>query len=208
MPAAEEDENQHSETLLWAIHMCFNSMIYADVKIRLGSVELPAHAIVLSAQSDYFKAALNSSMKEATERKFQYSEGSMHAHWRVFEYLYRGEYSEDPAGPLGSITDDDELIKDIRVYQLADYFKVEGLKEYALQNFESKIKHLWVSEGFVDCIRDVYGATNLGYEMRKAILQTARSHLGELWEKKAFRLLVREGGDFPMEVISGFISNK
>ena len=100
MAAAEEEENQHSETLLWAIHMCFNSKIYADVKIRLGSVELPAHAIVLSAQSDYFKAALRSPMKEATERKFEYSEGSMHAHWRVFEYMYRGEYSEDPAQPL------------------------------------------------------------------------------------------------------------
>ncbi|EGR52930.1 uncharacterized protein TRIREDRAFT_102952 [Trichoderma reesei QM6a] len=206
MAAAEEEENQHSETLLWAIHMCFNSKLYADVSIRLGGVEIPAHAIVLSAQSEYFKAALRSPMKEATEKKFEYKEGSMHAHWRVFEYLYRGEYSEDPAPPLLPIADDDELIKDIRVYQLADYFRVEGLREYALHNFESKIKHLWVSESFVDCIREVYGATDLGYEMRKAILQVVRGHLGELWEKKAFRLLVREGGDFPMEIISGFIN--
>lgn len=55
---------------------------------------------MLSAQSEYFKAALRSPMKEATEKKFEYSEGSMHAHWRVIEYMYRGEYSEDPAQPL------------------------------------------------------------------------------------------------------------
>lgn len=42
-------------------------------------------------------------MKEGIERKFEFSEGSMHAHWRVFEYIYRGEYILDAAVPLGSI---------------------------------------------------------------------------------------------------------
>lgn len=42
-------------------------------------------------------------MKEGIERKFEYSEGSMQAYWRVFEYMYRGEYSDEAAVPLGSI---------------------------------------------------------------------------------------------------------
>ncbi|KAL7810868.1 hypothetical protein V8C26DRAFT_409592 [Trichoderma gracile] len=152
MAAAEEEENQHSETLLWAIHMC------------APASTCPCECIIES----------NRIAGASTARSL--------------------------------LADDDELIKDIRVYQLADYFRVEGLRDYALHNFESKIKHLWVSEGFVDCIREVYGATDLGYEMRKAILQVVRLHLGELWEKKAFRLLVREGGDFPMEILGGFIN--
>lgn len=71
--------------------------------IRLGEIELPAHSIVLASQSEYFKKALDSPMKEGIERKFEFSEGSMHAHWRLFEYIYRGEYSHDAAAPLGLI---------------------------------------------------------------------------------------------------------
>lgn len=33
MAAAEEEENQHSETLLWAIHMCAPGSTYPDERI-------------------------------------------------------------------------------------------------------------------------------------------------------------------------------
>lgn len=69
--------------------------------------------------------------------------------------------------------------------------------DYALQNLQSKIGKLWVSETFVDCIRDVYQSTSdPNCKMRKAIVSTTRKHLEELWEKNTFRELVREGGDF------------
>ena len=58
---------------------------------------------MLASQSKYFKKALESPMKEGIEKKFEFSEGSMHAHWRLFEYIYKGEYSHDSAMPLGSI---------------------------------------------------------------------------------------------------------
>lgn len=107
------------------------------------------------------------------------------------------------------VDDDDELSKDVRVYQLADYFRVDSLKDYALQNLELKFKRLWVSEVFVGCIRDVYESTSdASCELRRAIVRTTRIHLPELWRKKAFRELVREGGEFVIDVMSGMIAGK
>lgn len=55
---------------------------------------------MLTAQSSYFKRALLGEMQEGKTRKFEYSEGSMHAYWRVFEYMYKGTYSEEPCMKL------------------------------------------------------------------------------------------------------------
>lgn len=35
-------------------------------------------------------------MQEGNTRKFKYSEGSMQAYWRTFEYMYTGKYREEP----------------------------------------------------------------------------------------------------------------
>ncbi|UKZ54539.1 hypothetical protein TrVGV298_008348 [Trichoderma virens] len=192
------DEDQHSDTLDWAIHGSFNTKLHADVSIRLGDIELPAHGIVLASQSEYFKKALQSSMKEGIEKKFEFSEGSMHAHWRMFEYIYRGRYCHDAEPLLGSI----DLLKDIRVYQLADYFQIPNLKNYAMRSLKLRLKKLYVSENFVGCIREVYGMSiEVSHDMRKEISDIARTHLTELWDKKSFRALLREGGDFVMDIL-------
>ncbi|KKP05169.1 hypothetical protein THAR02_02764 [Trichoderma harzianum] len=224
----------HSYTLNWTVHMCFNSKLYSDVTIHLGDIELPAHSIVLASQSEYFKKALESPMKEGIERKFEFSEGSMHAHWRVFEYIYRGEYILDAAVPLGSIgqhlstiapfttfvlptyrtdsrslADDEDLLKDIRVYELADYFQIENLKQYAFLNFKARLKTLWVSDNIIDCIREVYKLpSNLSYGMRIEIAKLARKHLVDLWDKKTFRNLIREGGQFVIDIMKDIIAEK
>ncbi|KAL6699153.1 BTB/POZ protein [Trichoderma pleuroticola] len=199
---------RHSYTLNWAIHRRFNTELFADVTIRLGDVELPAHGIILASQSEYFKTALESPMKEGIERKFEFSEGSMHAHWRMVEYIYTGQYDHDAAAPLGLIADDEDLLKDVRVYQLADYFQIENLKYYAFQQFKTRIKRLWVAESFVDCIRYVYGIpNNVSYDMRTEIAKIALKHLADLWDKKIFRTLIREGGDFVIDILKLIVSS-
>ncbi|KAL7929636.1 BTB/POZ protein [Trichoderma chlorosporum] len=203
----DDFDDQHSDTLVWAVHGNFNCKRHADVKIYLGEIELPAHGIVLASQSKYFKKALESTMKEGIERKFEFREGSMHAYWRLFEYIYKGEYYHDAAVALSSIADDDELVQDIRVYQLADYFQVDNLQSYALEMFKSKIDKLWVGENFVDCIRDVYGTTiDRHHVLRLEVAKVARSHLRDLWDKQTFRDLIREGGDFVMDVLKGVVA--
>ncbi|KFG84452.1 BTB/POZ domain-containing protein [Metarhizium anisopliae] len=188
-----------------AVREAFDSDTLADVKVYLGDVELPAHSLVLTAQSSYFKRALLGEMEEGKTRKFEYSEGSMHAYWRVFEYMYKGTYSEEPCTKLTEL-DDDELSKEVRVYQLADYFEVDGLKREALRRFTTKTIALWATEAFVDCVRDVYQSTsNKKCKMREAVVDIVNQHVPKLWEEPPFRDLVREGGDFPVDLMSRLV---
>ena len=199
----------------------FNDATHADVRIHLfDTVVLPAHSIILVAQSEYFRRVFNGDTKEAISKEFEFNKGSLQAHWRVFQYIYSGKYSEEPyleftqsgmnSADLAHLTtitesvllDDDELSKDVRVYQLADYFQVTGLHEYALQKFISKIEKLWVSELFVDCIRDVYTSTSdPKCSIRVAILNITCQHINDLRGKLPFQDLMREGGDFAVDIV-------
>ncbi|KAM3505638.1 hypothetical protein MY10362_002850 [Beauveria mimosiformis] len=199
MPGTLED--QRVADFMTGITQSFCSKQFSDVKIRLGEVEIPAHQFVLSTQSEYFKRALASKFEEGQTGVFQYHDGSMHAYWRCFKYIYTGEYSEEPAAEL-SMPDDDELSKDVRVYELAHYFQIQGLKQYALEKFQPKVERLWVSERFVDCIRDVYASTvNKDCKMRETVVNVTHDHLDDLWDK-VFEDLLREGGDFVVDLMA------
>lgn len=93
-------------------------------------------------------------------------------------------------------------MKHPRVYALADYFLMSDLKEYALKRFESKIQELWISEAFVDCIRAVYTADEYDSRMRNAVVRVARTNIKKLWQRKRFQDLVREIGDFAVDLMA------
>ncbi|KAI1502474.1 hypothetical protein F5X99DRAFT_156131 [Biscogniauxia marginata] len=194
--------------LVEGIANLFNNPEYADTKIYIGSFELPAHGLVLAVQSPFFKKSLGGNFQESKTKQFRFTEGSAHAHWRVFEYMYTGNYSEGPSKLL-DVQDDSELVKDVRVYTTADFFLMDELKAYALDKFKSKLQQLWVSELFVDCIREVYSSTNESDEgIRGAVVQAAKEHLNDLWLKKPFQALVREVGEFAVDLVAKFrVSN-
>ncbi|KAK1991095.1 hypothetical protein LX36DRAFT_736679 [Colletotrichum falcatum] len=188
----------------------FNKPDHSDVQILIGKHNLPAHRLVLDCQSGYFSKALQLAFKEGTTNKFEFTEGSHHAYWRAFEFMYTGTYSEDPSTELedegeaivlvlcqetNCFVDDDEMTKDIRVYALAEYFQVECLKKYSLDKLVSKLETLWNCEGFIDCIRETYcSTTETDEEPRRLVARTAHKRLSYLWKKKPFRDLVHEGG--------------
>ncbi|KAJ8128087.1 hypothetical protein O1611_g5548 [Lasiodiplodia mahajangana] len=179
----------------------FNNPTHSDVKIYIGEYELSAHAIVLANRSLFFEKALSGRFREGQTKEFRFTEGSMHAHWRVFEYMYTGSYSEEPADGLGTIQDDDELAKDVRVYVTADFFLLEDLKQIALTKLKSKLYDLQISEPLVGCIREIYtSTTESGHDLRNAVMETAVDHGPGLWKINAFRDLVHEGGDFVVEL--------
>ncbi|KAI1421352.1 BTB/POZ domain-containing protein [Xylaria sp. FL1777] len=199
----EETEMKDSERtlLIEGIAKLFNNPNHADVKIYIGERELPAHSVVLVTQSPFFQKALSGHFHEGNAKQFLFKDGSLHAHWRVIEYMYTGSYSEEPAEVLDT-EDDHELIKDVRVYVTAEFFMLDDLKEHALQKFKSKLKQLWVSELLVDCIREIYSSTTVSeYGLRNAVVEIVRSNWRELWGKKAFRDLIRAGGDFAVDLM-------
>jgi len=51
--------------------------------------------LVLAVHSEYFQKALKSGFKDGKSKEFEFQGGSGHAYWRVFEYMYTGQYSEE-----------------------------------------------------------------------------------------------------------------
>ncbi|KAL2219326.1 hypothetical protein M432DRAFT_668394 [Thermoascus aurantiacus ATCC 26904] len=173
--------DSNKDPLVKGVAKLFNSPDHADVKIYIGKFKLPAHSLVLTVHSEYFQKALKSGFKDGKSKEFEFKGGSGHAYWRVFEYMYTGQYSEESVDILGYGSD---------------------LKEYALERFESKIQELWISEAFVDCIREVYTADEYDSRMKNAVVQVARTNIKKLWQRKRFQDLVREIGDFAVDLMA------
>lgn len=78
----------------------FNNATYADLTIYLGTSELklPAHRLILGLRSPYFRDALSGDMKEAATGEFRFPDDSEPALWRVFQFMYSGDYDSDSGG--------------------------------------------------------------------------------------------------------------
>jgi hypothetical protein len=72
----------------------FNNTNYSDAEIHIHDVILPVHKSIICIQSDYFANAFRPEFVEGDTGVITFKEGGGAAYWRVFEYLYTGDYSE------------------------------------------------------------------------------------------------------------------
>lgn len=72
----------------------FNSPKYSDATVLIHDVKLPVHKPVICIQSEYFEKAFQEVFIEGSSNVLTFKVGSGAAHWRVFEYLYTGDYSD------------------------------------------------------------------------------------------------------------------
>jgi len=73
----------------------FNDARYSDATVAIHGKELPVHRLIICPQSKYFENAFQEGFAEGSSRVLKYEDGSGAAYWRVFEYLYTGDYSDD-----------------------------------------------------------------------------------------------------------------
>jgi len=71
--------------------------------VLIQTMTLPAHEIVIGLQSPYLASAIQEALATTGNRTLVFNEGSGIAHWRVFEYLYTGGYTDcsDGSSPDG-----------------------------------------------------------------------------------------------------------
>jgi len=149
----------------------------------------------------------------------KFNDDSGAAHWRVLEYLYTGDYSDDisnnfegkaalKVNVLGILraTRRPPLLKDPRVYALADMFFLDDLKALSTAKLQLKLQDLWTSDLFPECIREIYASTpDSDRAMRAAVVEVASVRIHELGMKAIFKDLIREGGDFAVEYFESTI---
>ncbi|KAI1005185.1 hypothetical protein K3495_g3032 [Podosphaera aphanis] len=147
----------------------------SDVTIRIAGVDIYAHQSVICTQSEYFKKAFGRGSRgfaEASTKTIEFKEGSSAAYWRVLEYLYTGDYSYQLS--TKEFLDDPMLLKDIRVYELADMFLLERLKTLAEAKLEKKLQISQLNTSFTTCVREVYAKIyNPSSKMRNSVVNAA-----------------------------------
>ncbi|OAL42699.1 hypothetical protein IQ07DRAFT_525631, partial [Pyrenochaeta sp. DS3sAY3a] len=78
---------------------------------------------------------------EGEQRRIEFNDGSVAAHWRVTEYLYEVDYSNvwdsETCGLLQA--DDPALLRDKRVYGLAEMFLIEDLKALSVMKVKKRV---------------------------------------------------------------------
>lgn len=88
------------------------------------------------------------------------------------------------------------------MFAIADMFQMDDLKTLARERFEKQLKQHWISDTFTDCIREVYETTQqTETAMRRMTVEMARIHIKELYPQKCFQALVREVGDFAVDMV-------
>ena len=70
----------------------FNNEKYSDATIRIHDATLHAHQLVISIQSKYLEKVIQERLVEGSSVILNFQEESGPAYWRVFEYLYTGDY--------------------------------------------------------------------------------------------------------------------
>lgn len=100
------------------------------------------------------------------------------------------------------------LLKDPRVYALADMFFLQDLKVLAQSKLQETLRNNWMSDAFPECVREMYASTqNSDSEIRSFVVEIARAHARELGKKETFRELLQEGGDFTVEYVDALTKN-
>ena len=84
---------------------------------------------------------------------------------------------------------------------------MEDLKTLACKKFELQLQQHWISDTFVDCIREVYMTSRVSDATRKAVVRTVFLHK-ELVNKQPFQDLIREVGDFAVDLVSVLATSK
>ncbi|KAI1532888.1 BTB POZ domain-containing protein [Pyrenophora tritici-repentis] len=181
----------------------FNDTKYSDATVVIHKKELPVHKSVICTQSEYFEKAFQGVFVEGSSGVLTFNNDSGAAHWRVFEYLYTGDYSDDLSHDF---EDDPALLKEPRVYVLANMFFLEDLKALATAKLQQKLQNLWTDDSFPDCIREIYATTlDSDHAMRSAVIEVAKAHVKELGRKSVFKDLIHEGGDFAVHYFESVV---
>ena len=91
------------------------------------------------------------------------------------------------------------MLKDPRVYALADMFFLKDLKVLALTKMKYRLKVGWQIKSFRICVEEIYAITRSSCSMRLAVARIAAGHGKDLQKEEAFLGLLYKDGDFVVD---------
>lgn len=105
--------------------------------------------------------------------------------------------------------DDFELAKHPRVYAVADFLGLEGLKKLCVERFEDQLEQHWISDTFCNAVREVYDTTySNDRAMRDPIVRISQRFLEDLHLRPDFVKLSKEIAEFSGDLVSEIIAQR
>lgn len=134
---------------------------------------------------------------------------------KLVHYFYNFDYDDEDVvgeddeeeqnaqkGSQSQCYEPSRLATNAALYIMGDRYNVTGLKSLAKAKFTLGLANGWNSEDFPDIIRSIYENTPpADREMRGCILPTVRAHWQDLRTSEPFMEVVREMGDFGVDLI-------
>ncbi|ORY60287.1 uncharacterized protein BCR38DRAFT_488468 [Pseudomassariella vexata] len=132
----------------------WNNHDLSDVKIVCHERCWHVHTSILGAQSQFFLKAFTGNFKEATERVLDLSEEEPSIVEKALEYAYSGGFSVEilvpttktndvvsSADTVGTVPHDGPFVTLVKLYKLADFLVMKGLKELIKKSFHTVAKY-------------------------------------------------------------------
>lgn len=116
-----------------------------DVTLVAGEEEIGVHESVIAVYSDFFKAALNSGLKESRERRIEINEIEPEILTVVLNWLYRVPltplFNTDitRVETLGTLLSDD-ITKIKKIFQAFDFLQIKGAGIHYVRFLEDKLR--------------------------------------------------------------------
>jgi hypothetical protein len=78
----------------------FGKPEYSDATIIIYGVELPVHRVILCKQSEKMKELFDNNPNKEKPNVLTFDKGSGAAYWRLIEFIYTVNYSDEVPGGL------------------------------------------------------------------------------------------------------------
>jgi hypothetical protein len=175
--------NAHQKRKLEQTASLFGNDEYADLEIRCEGRSFKVHKAIICTASSVIASACRHAMQEKNTGVIEHTQYDAKSLERLISYVYTQDYTVDnssstePPNKAPRIdlidSDDDSMLKPpdpstvnerlighIRVYAIADYYGIDGLKDLATSRVEVICDREELQpRGFLDVVKEVHGST-------------------------------------------------
>ncbi|KAG8668722.1 hypothetical protein FPOAC1_008106 [Fusarium poae] len=96
----------------------------------------------------------------------------------------------------------DAMVFDARMYEIADNYRLDSLKELAGERFYTKISAEWNKAAYIDAISVVYTSTpSHDRGLRQAVVNASLANFEELIDQEDFESAVKDNPEFAYDII-------
>ncbi|ODM14641.1 hypothetical protein SI65_09986 [Aspergillus cristatus] len=173
----------HDTEIDFTFFSWFLEPTFGDLGIVSRQQAFPAHRLVVSFNSPYFRAILTGGFAEAEKQKITLDDPEPLQVKKMLQYLYTAEYYIEtcdlvylvdktttfPSGPdTKHLKADREETDDnprylatfhAQMYSVGDYFQIPGLKKASMRYFYYAFGKVESQVGFMEAVTEVYSST-------------------------------------------------